>query len=420
MMNEANQGNDLGAPAIFPVKRKRGRPRKYPRPDPEGGNGHVSRDQNRNREDNARGRPVIGVNVNQPHQIEPLTNANDAVVGQVVHGVIEAAFDAGYLLTVRVGNSETTLKGVVFKPGQYVPVSADNDVAPGAQMITRNEIPLPRENYSQVQGHNSRSRDRNGTGHMSHTANTASSKVKQLPQSAPLGESRGTFVPVVVQSVNLSNGVAASGEPSLVAEQASHQLTSEGKNILQTAHSSNGSTVIIQKLAVENQFPHFQSQNNQQTMLLQKEAHPFVPGLTEAQHEGEAKSMRETGMPFEKLLTEVINNVQVPSQSMETTSSSANKFSPKDSDHSMEDEDNDTDRALSIEPLQALQPHLPNHPLVVSRPIEQHYRAGKMTELLQVLQENMRENQASQNKQPTTSSIQERDELRTPETAQGE
>ncbi|KAJ8764640.1 hypothetical protein K2173_006722 [Erythroxylum novogranatense] len=382
MMNEANQGNDLGAPAIFPVKRKRGRPRKYPRPDPEGGNGHVSRDQNRNREDNARGRPVIGVNVNQPHQIEPLTNANDAVVGQVVHGVIEAAFDAGYLLTVRVGNSETTLKGVVFKPGHYVPVSADNDVAPGAQMITRNEIPLPRENYSQVQGHNSRSRDRNGTGHMSHTANTASSKVKQLPQSAPLGESRGTFVPVVVQSVNLSNGVAASGEPSLVAEQASHQLTSEGKNILQTAHSSNGSTVIIQKLAVENQ------------------SSSFVPGLTEAQHEGEAKSMRETGMPFEKLLTEVINNVQVPSH--------------------MEDEDNDTDRALSIEPLQALQPHLPNHPLVVSRPIEQHYRAGKMTELLQVLQENMRENQASQNKQPTTSSIQERDELRTPETAQGE
>ncbi|KAJ8763691.1 hypothetical protein K2173_003163 [Erythroxylum novogranatense] len=377
-MNEANQENNLDASAIVPLKRKRGRPRKYPRPDSEGGNDHIPRNQNRNQGENAHVPPLV--NGNNPRQLDPTTHANDTMVGQVVHGAIEAAFDAGYLLTVRVGNSETTLRGVVFKPGRYIPVSSDNDIAPGAQMIRRNEIPLPREDYSQVQGHNSRSRDR--TNHMSQTADMASSK--GMPQSAPLGEARGNRVPVVVQPFNLANGIAAPGEPSLLVGQASHQLASKGKSILETAHSSNGSTVTIVEQAAENQFPHFQSQDNQQMMPsgLQNEAYSFG-NPTEAKHKGEAKHMRPPDMPFEKLLSEVVKKVQVPSQSKETISRSADKLSPKDSDYSMEDDGSDTDQPLSIEPLQALQPDLLNHPPVVSKPVE-HYRTGKLTELLQL------------------------------------
>ncbi|MED6203430.1 Protein METABOLIC NETWORK MODULATOR 1, partial [Stylosanthes scabra] len=65
------------------------------------------------------------------------------MVGQAVSGVIEAVFDAGYLLSVRVGDSDTTLRGLVFKPGRYVPISSENDVAPGVPMIQRDEVPIP-------------------------------------------------------------------------------------------------------------------------------------------------------------------------------------------------------------------------------------------------------------------------------------
>ncbi|CAI9787822.1 unnamed protein product [Fraxinus pennsylvanica] len=44
------------------------------------------------------------------------------MVGQAVTGVVEGAFGAGYVLNVRIGNSNTTLRGVVLEPGHYIPV----------------------------------------------------------------------------------------------------------------------------------------------------------------------------------------------------------------------------------------------------------------------------------------------------------
>ncbi|XP_012070809.1 uncharacterized protein LOC105632949 isoform X3 [Jatropha curcas] len=346
-MSEANQGNNPDASAIVPVKRKRGRPRKYPRPDPNhGGNAHASRNQNPNHGGSSRVPPgFVRVNGNQPRQEDPVIDANDVMVGQVVHGVIEAAFDAGYLLSVRVGNSETTLRGVVFKPGHYVPVSADNDVAPGVQMIRRNEIQFPRENNPQVHSHN-RSRERNGTVHAPRATNPVVPKIRQqVPsvgsQSSSPGISRGNVVPVVLQPIDLSNGVA--GELSSVATQPAHAVGSKGKQALDAAQPSNGSPPANQLQAIETQLLHFQSQNNHQVMStgIQKEA-----GLN--QNSAEAA----------------------------------------------EDDDSSADLPLSVEPLQSVQPVLNNHPAVLSRPLE-NYRTGKMTELLQVLQENMPQNQVT-------------------------
>ncbi|XP_037497149.1 uncharacterized protein LOC105632949 isoform X2 [Jatropha curcas] len=377
-MSEANQGNNPDASAIVPVKRKRGRPRKYPRPDPNhGGNAHASRNQNPNHGGSSRVPPgFVRVNGNQPRQEDPVIDANDVMVGQVVHGVIEAAFDAGYLLSVRVGNSETTLRGVVFKPGHYVPVSADNDVAPGVQMIRRNEIQFPRENNPQVHSHN-RSRERNGTVHAPRATNPVVPKIRQqVPsvgsQSSSPGISRGNVVPVVLQPIDLSNGVA--GELSSVATQPAHAVGSKGKQALDAAQPSNGSPPANQLQAIETQLLHFQSQNNHQVMStgIQKEA-----GLNQ-------NSAEAAGMPFEKLLTEVIKRTQVPSPSKENNTSSTVKSCA-------EDDDSSADLPLSVEPLQSVQPVLNNHPAVLSRPLE-NYRTGKMTELLQ---ENMPQNQVT-------------------------
>uniref|UniRef100_A0A2P2L4W1 Uncharacterized protein LOC105632949 isoform X2 n=1 Tax=Rhizophora mucronata TaxID=61149 RepID=A0A2P2L4W1_RHIMU len=380
-MSEANQGNNPDALAILPAKRRRGRPRKYPRPDlDQGWNSHIPRDQNPSRVEHVRApAPAGSVNGNQPRQFDPITDANEFMVGQVVNGVIEAAFDAGYLLSVRVGNSETILRGIVFRPGHYVPVSADNDVAPGIQMIRRNEIPLPRDTFTRVHGHNSRSRDRNGTVNTARAGNSVSSRGKQVPEMAPQtassGVSKGNVVPVVLQPVNLSNGLAVSGEQTSVANQVAHLPASKGKQVLNAAHSVNNATPANQEQAVANQVLHIQSQNS----------HQLMPSGMQ-------------GMPFGKLLTEVIKKTQAPSHSTETsTSSSVGKLSAKDSDHTVEDDVDGTDEPLSVEPLQTLQPSFHNHPPIISRPVE-NYRTGKMTELLQ---ESMMENQASQVEKPT-------------------
>ncbi|KAJ0267084.1 AT hook motif-containing protein [Hirschfeldia incana] len=69
------------------------------------------------------------------HHIE---EDDQAMVGQQVTGVIEATFEAGFLLSVKLGNSDTVLRGVVFRPGRCEPVSVDNDIAPHVPMIARN------------------------------------------------------------------------------------------------------------------------------------------------------------------------------------------------------------------------------------------------------------------------------------------
>ncbi|QCD79729.1 uncharacterized protein LOC114179519 [Vigna unguiculata] len=125
-MNQQNQG--LGIPLNVPVKRKRGRPRKE---------GSAVQGENV---------PVIPASDNVLHSNQTTGTTNDCedeMVGKLVTGVIEGTFNAGYLLNVKVANTDAVLRGLVFVPGHFSPVTIENDVAPHAKMIQRKEIPIP-------------------------------------------------------------------------------------------------------------------------------------------------------------------------------------------------------------------------------------------------------------------------------------
>lgn len=59
------------------------------------------------------------------------------LIGQNVHGVLDGTFDAGYFLTIRVGSTDTILRGVVFAPGVAMPLTKSNDAAPGVGRLER-------------------------------------------------------------------------------------------------------------------------------------------------------------------------------------------------------------------------------------------------------------------------------------------
>lgn len=383
-MNQTYQGSNPDGSADVPVKRKRGRPRKYPRLDLEE-KARIPKDQNLNRRENVRVPPGFqGVNGNQPRQVDSIDSANDAMAGQVVSGVIEAAFDAGYLLSVRVGNSDTTLRGVVFKPGQFVPVSAENDVAPEMQMIRRNEVPLPAENYTQVHGHNPRSREReqkfnshrNGTHSFNEVpivnqvvpqcANLVASKGKQVPsvaaQTARPVIPKGNLVPVVLKPVN---GIALASQPSPYATQAPHLVASKSNKVVGGAQSSDVSIVNKQVPVVVNQAP---------------------PPQPQASHQFTPKDLQSDNVPSTQPPEEASKKIQAPLESAKTEidgSMLAGKTAVKGSGHRQVDEVNDMDQPLLIEPLQAVQPDLGTQPDLASKPFENNI-TGKMTELLQV------------------------------------
>ncbi|XP_047336141.1 uncharacterized protein LOC124939745, partial [Impatiens glandulifera] len=105
-----NPGN---MPPETSVKRKRGRPRK----DEGGRSGH-----------RIMPRPVLNNNNGKQSGIlNPIE--------KTVAGVVDAAFNGGYLVTVKIGNTETILKGVVFKPGQHVPLLSPEMISIGRNLL---------------------------------------------------------------------------------------------------------------------------------------------------------------------------------------------------------------------------------------------------------------------------------------------
>lgn len=200
-MNQVTQVGSSNALQFLPVKRKRGRPRKDPNLKrvaigaiPRGFGGRESRSRQADRNDGGDG----------------------GMVGQAVTGVIEATFDAGYLLTVRIGNSNTSLRGVVFKPGEFIPITAGNDIAPQAQMIKRNEVYFPLSNQFHSNNVSRGRSDSNGALHsnqgvsfLPQSSATVASKGKEvLPTAVSYSQpgGRGTVVPVVLQPINALNG----------------------------------------------------------------------------------------------------------------------------------------------------------------------------------------------------------------------
>ncbi|XP_074289780.1 uncharacterized protein LOC141615217 [Silene latifolia] len=142
LMNQAASASDP------PVKRRRGRPRKDETPaieKPSLASRPILRSVSctlGNSSGAFKGNDTIQVDADLSLSTDDDYN-NDEMVGQVVTGVLECAFDAGYFLRVRVGDSDMYMRGVVFKEGCVVPVTPENDIAPNAKMYTRRDIPIP-------------------------------------------------------------------------------------------------------------------------------------------------------------------------------------------------------------------------------------------------------------------------------------
>ncbi|KAF8096926.1 hypothetical protein N665_0298s0001 [Sinapis alba] len=69
-----------------------------------------------------------------------LQKENVNLVGKTVSGVVAGSFDAGYILNVKVKDSDTRLRGLVFVPGKVTRVTHENDVAPHVKMFAKGEI----------------------------------------------------------------------------------------------------------------------------------------------------------------------------------------------------------------------------------------------------------------------------------------
>ncbi|KAG4196098.1 hypothetical protein ERO13_A06G148000v2 [Gossypium hirsutum] len=123
-MSSKNQGVSLTSSAETPMKRERG---DYTPATPESDN------------------------LKRNKQSEWISDpASSDMLGQMVSGVIEGSFDAGYVLHVKVGDTNTHLRGLVFLPGLFAPITNANDVAPHAKMHKRKDIPIP---FVNLHGH---------------------------------------------------------------------------------------------------------------------------------------------------------------------------------------------------------------------------------------------------------------------------
>ncbi|XP_071725800.1 protein METABOLIC NETWORK MODULATOR 1-like [Rutidosis leptorrhynchoides] len=194
-MEPVNQEVAPDVSLVAPEKRKRGRPRK----DPSERRAHRARSQA------AASIPRNLVQTNNTQRVDPINDPNQVMIGQTVTGVVEATFDAGYLLAVRIGNSSITLRGAVFKPGQTAPVTPENDIAPHAEMIKRSEIPFPTELLPKHR-RKRRSKEKNMQ-LVTYVGNGGDPGLTSTPSVPPVG-ARGSVVPVVLQPLNLSNGLS--------------------------------------------------------------------------------------------------------------------------------------------------------------------------------------------------------------------
>ncbi|CAN4104029.1 unnamed protein product [Withania somnifera] len=371
-MNQPVQGGSSGAaPTILPLKRRRGRPRKDP---------------SLKRVARAQVPPRFElVQETQPQQVNR-NDVNNGMIGQAVTGVVEAAFDAGYLLSVRIGDSNTNYRGIVFKPGHFVPVTAANDVAPYVQMIRRNEVHPLAENQLQIYGNKA---EQNG----SLNVGSRSSKGKQVvmhPSVPPVG-ARGTVVPVVLQPVNLTNGPASSQNPASLASNRESSREREVQMVKPLAMLPPEGPV------TPAQFP---PEATRETLPSQAQVSIKVSIGTGQKEDGSLSKGAEV-VQGEEVKPAVSTNVTVPVAVAKGSQGSGlspkkdagnNEASQKlSAEHFPVIPKRDTvNQVPSAEPNDRVNATL--HTQAVSNPL-MNYGTGRMTELLQAVQENLMENQ---------------------------
>ncbi|XP_051125479.1 protein METABOLIC NETWORK MODULATOR 1-like [Andrographis paniculata] len=182
-MDSVNQGENSENLSIVPAKRRRGRPPKDP---------SLKHAEAANL--------FHGSAAKQNNPPPPERSAgSESAIGQIVTGVIDGTFDAGYLLSVRIGDSNTRLRGMVFKPGGCVPITPENDIAPHLPMIRRQDIPLPPVNQGQSHGQKLGEQ----------TPATTPSKRKYTPRRI----ANGNLTPAVHQPANNIPSESLSSDP---------------------------------------------------------------------------------------------------------------------------------------------------------------------------------------------------------------
>lgn len=336
-MNQYSQGESSAGLSI-PLKRGRGRPRKDP---------SLKKPQA------ARGPPPGFEGVKEPPQPQRVntTDGVENMVGQTVTGVVEATFDAGYLLTVRIGNSTTSLRGVVFKPGHYIPVTAENDVAPHLQMIQRNDVHFPHGNQ--------------GSSRRQKLAVVPSKRRYGSPQMAPsvppVGV-RGTVVPVVLQPRNFTNGLAKSNQVPSDSTPTSRMMAFGDKDVHMVEPLSMlppdrsvpvGQIFLSSQSQISNEVPQGTKQNESEPSFIQGgKTNPM--GSTEFDNSDTSETQTDSGKEASKSSAEDSGIVSKP----ETA-------------------------AISSDSVQSAS---------MAKPFFS-YGTGRMTELLHAVQENMKDNQ---------------------------
>ncbi|GLJ26540.1 hypothetical protein SUGI_0514070 [Cryptomeria japonica] len=78
---------------------------------------------------------------------------NGSLVGQPVHGVLDGSFDAGYLISVRVGDTDAVLRGVVFGPATPMALSEVYEPLRGTDYTPTESEAAPENGLQHQQNH---------------------------------------------------------------------------------------------------------------------------------------------------------------------------------------------------------------------------------------------------------------------------
>lgn len=191
----------------------------------------------------------------------PVTSTDENMVGQVVSGVVEGSFEAGYILRVKVADSDKQLRGVVFFPEKVTPVTPETDLFPQARMYARENIPIPSLNQqTQPQGKENTGNQTDDTGSDPQADNLDADKNQSatLPSNHPMSDAgvgseaineRNLPIDTEMQDVGGSSAEEKLTEPegqtlSLMPQFASDATPYEDHTVLRSEACAAGKTPV--------------------------------------------------------------------------------------------------------------------------------------------------------------------------------
>lgn len=133
--NQHDQNNSSGS-RIFSELRKRGPPRKYLRPHEE--ENYVLHNRPRTNQEAIGSRNEALVlpnfetfirNIQQHPMVQGNVDPSHLSIGHPIFGIVDGEFRDGYLLSVIASNCDTTLRGLAFKPGHFLPITPEDEVS---------------------------------------------------------------------------------------------------------------------------------------------------------------------------------------------------------------------------------------------------------------------------------------------------